>query len=40
VKWIEDHVERETAGARKRVENAQAVVQQEQDDMTQDKILG
>jgi len=33
-KWIEDYVERETAGARKRVEDAEEVVQQEQDDMT------
>jgi len=34
-KLIEDYVERETAGARKRVEDAEATVQQEQDDMTQ-----
>jgi predicted N-acyltransferase len=27
-KWIEDYVERETAGARKRVEDAEAAVQQ------------
>jgi hypothetical protein len=33
-KWIEDDVERETAGARKRVEDTEAAVQQEQDDMT------
>jgi len=33
-KWIEDFVERETAGARKRVEDAEAAVQHEQDDMT------
>jgi hypothetical protein len=33
-KWIEDYVERETAGARKRVEDAEAAVHQEQDDMT------
>jgi hypothetical protein len=26
-KWIEDHVERETTGARKRVEDAEAAVQ-------------
>jgi len=32
-KWIEDYVERETSGARKRVEDAEAVVQQEQEDM-------
>jgi hypothetical protein len=29
-KWIVDYVERETAGARKRVEDAEAVVQREQ----------
>jgi hypothetical protein len=39
-KWIKDYVERETAGARKRVENAEAAVQQNQDDMTQDEIAG
>jgi hypothetical protein len=33
-------VERETAGARKRVEDAEAAVQQEQDDMTQAEIAG
>jgi hypothetical protein len=33
-KWIEDFVERETAGARKRVEDAEAAVQQEQDNIT------
>jgi hypothetical protein len=33
-KLIEDYVERETAGARKRDEDAEAAVQQEQDDMT------
>jgi len=32
-KWVEDYVERETAGARKRVGDAEAVVQQEQEDM-------
>jgi len=32
-KWIEDYVERETAGARKRAEDTQAAVQQEQEDM-------
>jgi len=32
-KWIEDYVERESAGARKRVEDAEAAVQQEQEDM-------
>ena len=39
-KWIEDYVERETAGARKRVGDAEATVQQEQDDMTQAEIAG
>jgi len=39
-KWIEDFVERETAGARKRVEDAEAVVQQEQDDMTHAELVG
>jgi len=37
-KWIEDYVERETGGARKRVEDAEAAVQQEQDDMTHAEI--
>jgi hypothetical protein len=39
-KWIEDYVERETAGARKRVEDAEAAVQQEQDDMAHSEIVG
>jgi len=39
-KWIEDYVERETAGARKRVEDAEATVQQGQDDMMQAEIAG
>jgi len=39
-KWIEDYVERETAGARKRVDDAEAAVQQEQDDMTHAEIAG
>ena len=39
-KWIEDYVERETAGARKLVEDAEAAVQQEQDDMTHADIVG
>jgi len=39
-KWIEDYVERETAGARKRVEDAEAAVQQEQDNMTHAEIVG
>jgi len=38
--WIEDYVERETAGARKRVEDAEAAVQQEQDDMKHAEIVG
>jgi len=37
-KWIEDYVQSETAGARKRVEDAEAAVQQEQDDMTHTEI--
>jgi len=39
-KWIEDFVERETAWARKRVEDAEAAVQQEQDDMTHAELVG
>jgi hypothetical protein len=39
-KWIEDYVERETAGARKRVEDAESAVQQEQDDMVHAEIAG
>jgi len=39
-KWIEDYVERETAGARKRVVDAEAAVQQEQDDMVHTDIAG
>jgi len=39
-KWIEDYVERETAGARKRVEDAEAAVQQEQDEMVHAEITG
>jgi len=39
-KWIEDYVERETAGARQRVEDAEAAVQQAQDDMTDAEIAG
>jgi len=35
--WIQDYVERETAGARKRVEDAEAAVQQVLDDMTHDE---
>jgi hypothetical protein len=39
-KWIEDYVEKETTGARKRVEDAEEAVQQEQDDMTHAEIAG
>jgi len=39
-KWIEEYLVRETAGARKRVEDAEAAVQQEQDDMMQAEIAG
>jgi len=39
-KWIEDYVERETAGARKRVEDPEAAVQHEQDDMTHAELPG
>jgi hypothetical protein len=39
-KWIQDYVERETAGARKQVEDAEAAVQQEQDDMPHAEIAG
>jgi len=38
-KWIEDNVERETAGARKRVEDREAAIQREQDDMTHAEIV-
>jgi hypothetical protein len=39
-KWTEEFVERETAVARKRVDNAEAAVQQEQDDITHAGIVG
>jgi len=39
-KWIEDYVERETAGARKQVEGAEAAVQQERHDMKHAEIAG
>jgi len=39
-KWIQDFVERETAGDRKRVEGAEAGVQQEQDDLTHADLAG
>jgi hypothetical protein len=38
--WIEGYVERKTAGARKLAEDAEAAVQQEQDDMTDAEIAG
>jgi hypothetical protein len=31
-KWIKDYVERDTAGARTRVEDAETTIRQEQDD--------
>jgi len=40
VKWIEDYGEREKAGPRKRVEDAEAGIQEEQDDMTHVEIAG
>jgi len=39
-KWIEDYVEGETAGAGKRLEDIEAVVQQEQADMKHTEIMG
>jgi len=39
-KWIEDYVERKTAGARQQVKDAEAAVQQEQDDMMHAEIAG
>jgi hypothetical protein len=39
-KLIEEYVERETAGARKRVEDTEAAVQQEQDDIMHVEIAG
>jgi hypothetical protein len=33
VKWIEDYVDRETAVARKRVQDTQTAIMQEQEDM-------
>jgi len=39
-RWIEDYVERETAGARKRVEDAEAAVQQKEDNITHAEIAG
>ena len=40
MKWIEDYLERETAGARKRVADAEAAVRQEQNDMRHAEIVG
>jgi hypothetical protein len=39
-KWSEDYVERETAGARKQVDDAEAAIQQDQDDMTHAEMVG
>jgi len=39
-KWIQDYVARETTGARKRVEDAEAAVQQEEEDMKHAEIVG
>jgi len=39
-KWIENYVERETAGARKRVEDAEAAVQQVQEDSRKPENVG
>jgi hypothetical protein len=39
-KWIVDYIERETTGARKRVDDAEAAVQQEQDDLMHSEIVG
>jgi hypothetical protein len=39
-KWIDNDVQRGTAGARNRVEHAEAAVQQEQDDITHAEIVG
>jgi hypothetical protein len=36
--WIEDYVERETAGARKQVEDPEAAVEHEQEHMKHDEI--
>jgi len=38
--WIEDYVERETAVARKQVEDPEAAVQQEKEDMKHAEIAG
>jgi hypothetical protein len=39
-RWIQDYVERETSAGRKRVKDADAAVQQSQDDMTHAEIAG
>jgi len=39
-KWIEYYIERETAGARKRVEDTEAAVQQEQEDIRNVEFAG
>ena len=39
-KWLQDFVERETAGSRKRVEDAETAVQQEQDNVTHSDLAG
>jgi hypothetical protein len=39
-KWTVDYVERETSGARKLVEDAEAAVQQEKNDMNHAEIAG
>jgi hypothetical protein len=39
-KWIDDYVERHTAGARKRVDDAEAAVEQEQVDTMHAEITG
>jgi hypothetical protein len=38
--WIQNYVERETTGARKRVEDAEAAVQQEQDNIPYSEVAG
>jgi hypothetical protein len=38
--WIEDYVERETAGARQRVEAAEAAIQQEKEVTVMAEYLG
>jgi len=40
LKWIEDYVERETTGARKQVEDAEAAVQRVQEHMKHAEITG